>query len=145
MHPNTTIIIIICASTQISNNSNYLLIKTYFVKQIMMNNNIIIKGRKLKLITESNSTRKSRLKVRCLFRILYSGCQAQLLQYFNTENEIIECGFTCIIDIILFIQKCPFEAITIINLPSNLEKETTHRYSANSFKLHRYLPHCLYL
>jgi len=34
-------------------------------------------------------------------------------------------------------QKCPFEAITIINLPSNLEKHTTHRYSKNSFKLHR--------
>lgn len=31
----------------------------------------------------------------------------------------------------------PFEAITIINLPTNLEKDTTHRYSANSFKLHR--------
>lgn len=37
----------------------------------------------------------------------------------------------------LHLQKCPFEAISIINLPSNLEKETTHRYSANSFKLHR--------
>lgn len=36
-----------------------------------------------------------------------------------------------------FLQKCPFEAITIINLPSNLEKDTTHRYSQNSFKLHR--------
>lgn len=36
-------------------------------------------------------------------------------------------------------QKCPFEAINIINLPSNLGKETTHRYSANSFKLHRYV------
>ena len=34
-------------------------------------------------------------------------------------------------------QKCPFEAINIINLPSNLEKDTTRRYSANSFKLHR--------
>lgn len=34
-------------------------------------------------------------------------------------------------------QKCPFEAITIINLPSNLDKHTTHRYSKNSFKLHR--------
>ncbi|WAR00084.1 ABCE1-like protein [Mya arenaria] len=33
--------------------------------------------------------------------------------------------------------KCPFEAINIINLPSNLAKDTTHRYSANSFKLHR--------
>lgn len=37
----------------------------------------------------------------------------------------------------LHFQKCPFDAITIINLPSNLERETTHRYSANSFKLHR--------
>lgn len=35
------------------------------------------------------------------------------------------------------LQKCPFEAITIINLPSNLERDTTHRYGKNSFKLHR--------
>jgi ATP-binding cassette subfamily E protein 1 len=34
-------------------------------------------------------------------------------------------------------QKCPFDAIMIINLPKNLEKETTHRYGPNSFKLHR--------
>jgi ATP-binding cassette subfamily E protein 1 len=34
-------------------------------------------------------------------------------------------------------KKCPFEAISIINLPSNLEKDTTHRYGPNSFKLHR--------
>lgn len=33
--------------------------------------------------------------------------------------------------------RCPFEAITIINLPTNLDSEVTHRYSANSFKLHR--------
>lgn len=37
----------------------------------------------------------------------------------------------------IHLQKCPFDAITIINLPSNLEKHTTHRYSKNSFKLHR--------
>ncbi|KEZ44645.1 hypothetical protein SAPIO_CDS3689 [Scedosporium apiospermum] len=34
-------------------------------------------------------------------------------------------------------KKCPFGAITIINLPTNLETQLTHRYSANSFKLHR--------
>ena len=34
-------------------------------------------------------------------------------------------------------KKCPFGAITIINLPTNLEKQVTHRYSANSFKLHK--------
>lgn len=35
------------------------------------------------------------------------------------------------------LQKCPYDAIKIINLPSNLSKDTTHRYSQNSFKLHR--------
>ncbi|KAJ2809373.1 Fe-S cluster-binding ribosome biosynthesis protein [Coemansia guatemalensis] len=35
------------------------------------------------------------------------------------------------------VKKCPFGAITIINIPTSLEKEITHRYSANSFKLHR--------
>ena len=34
-------------------------------------------------------------------------------------------------------KKCPFEAITIINLPKALGRETTHRYGPNSFKLHR--------
>jgi len=34
-------------------------------------------------------------------------------------------------------KKCPFGAITIINLPKDLEKDTTHRYGPNQFKLHR--------
>ena len=40
-------------------------------------------------------------------------------------------------DAVFALKNVPFEAVTIINLPSNLEKDTTHRYSANSFKLHR--------
>jgi len=32
---------------------------------------------------------------------------------------------------------CPFQAIDIIRLPKELDKETTHRYGANTFKLHR--------
>jgi ATP-binding cassette subfamily E protein 1 len=35
------------------------------------------------------------------------------------------------------VKKCPFSAISIINLPKSLEKDTTHRYGPNSFKLHR--------
>jgi len=46
-----------------------------------------------------------------------------------SEELCIGCG--------ICVRKCPFEAIHIINLPSNLESETTHRYSANSFKLHQ--------
>ncbi|KAE8743133.1 ABC-transporter, subfamily E member 01 [Frankliniella occidentalis] len=46
-----------------------------------------------------------------------------------SEELCIGCG--------ICVKKCPFEAINIINLPSNLERDTTHRYSQNSFKLHR--------
>jgi ATP-binding cassette subfamily E protein 1 len=35
------------------------------------------------------------------------------------------------------VKKCPFDAIAIINLPKDLERNTTHRYGPNSFKLHR--------
>lgn len=35
------------------------------------------------------------------------------------------------------IKRCPYSAIKIINLPKSLSKDVTHRYGANSFKLHR--------
>lgn len=37
----------------------------------------------------------------------------------------------------LCIEKCPFGAIEIINLLKDLDKDTTHRYGPNTFKLHR--------
>lgn len=46
-----------------------------------------------------------------------------------SEHLCIGCG--------ICVKKCPYNAISIINLPSNLEKDTTHRYGPNSFKLHR--------
>ncbi|KAF7370459.1 Rnase l inhibitor-type atp binding cassette protein [Mycena sanguinolenta] len=48
---------------------------------------------------------------------------------FISEFLCISCG--------ICVKKCPFEAIAIINLPTNLESEVTHRYTANAFKLHR--------
>jgi len=46
-----------------------------------------------------------------------------------SEELCIGCG--------ICVKKCPFDAIQIIKLPSNLQKETVHRYNKNSFKLHR--------
>lgn len=46
-----------------------------------------------------------------------------------SEQLCIGCG--------ICVKRCPFGAIEIINLPSNLDKDTTHRYGPNSFKLHR--------
>lgn len=46
-----------------------------------------------------------------------------------SEPLCIGCG--------ICVKKCPFEAINIINLPKDLERNTTHRYGPNSFKLHR--------
>lgn len=48
---------------------------------------------------------------------------------FISEELCIGCG--------ICVKKCPFDAISIINLPKSLEKDTTHRYGPNSFKLHR--------
>ncbi|KAF3552500.1 hypothetical protein DY000_02004138 [Brassica cretica] len=48
---------------------------------------------------------------------------------FLSEELCIGCG--------ICVKKCPFEAIQIINLPKDLEKDTVHRYNSNSFKLHR--------
>jgi len=35
------------------------------------------------------------------------------------------------------IKKCPFGAISIVNLPAELERDCTHRYGVNAFKLYR--------
>ncbi|CBK22812.2 uncharacterized protein [Blastocystis hominis] len=48
---------------------------------------------------------------------------------FISEELCIGCG--------ICVKKCPYKAISIINLPKSLENETTHRFGPNSFKLHR--------
>ncbi|KAM7252319.1 hypothetical protein ACFE04_024202 [Oxalis oulophora] len=48
---------------------------------------------------------------------------------FISEELCIGCA--------ICVKKCPFEAIQIINLPRDLNRDTTHRYGPNTFKLHR--------
>jgi len=48
---------------------------------------------------------------------------------FISETLCIGCG--------MCVKRCPFEAIKIINLPKGLANQVTHRFGANSFKLHR--------
>ena len=48
---------------------------------------------------------------------------------FISEELCVGCG--------ICVKKCPFDAVNIIKIPTDLEKETTHRYGPNSFKLHR--------
>ncbi len=45
------------------------------------------------------------------------------------EDTCIGCG--------ICVKKCPFKAISVVNLPEELEEEAVHRYGVNGFKLFR--------
>ncbi len=58
----------------------------------------------------------------------------EAIRFENDKPVIVEslctgCG--------ICIKKCPFKAISIVNLPDELEKECSHRFGQNTFKLYR--------
>lgn len=44
------------------------------------------------------------------------------------EDKCIGCG--------ICVKKCPYNAISVVNVPDELEKQLVHRYGENMFKLY---------
>ncbi|CAG9573369.1 putative ATP-binding cassette protein subfamily E,member 1 [Leishmania major strain Friedlin] len=63
--------------------------------------------------------------------------QGKLCIEVSHQSTISKISEELCIGCALCVKKCPYDAIRIINLPSNLERDTVHRYGPNSFKLHR--------
>jgi ATP-binding cassette subfamily E protein 1 len=72
-------------------------------------------------------------------KVCYSFCpqvrsKIEAVRFEGEKPQIIEplcvgCG--------ICVRKCPFKALSIINLPDELEEECTHRFGPNAFKLFR--------
>ncbi|MEM3577874.1 MAG: ribosome biogenesis/translation initiation ATPase RLI [Candidatus Bathyarchaeia archaeon] len=60
--------------------------------------------------------------------------RVEAIKFENDKPVIVEslctgCG--------ICVKKCPFKAISIVNLPDELEKDCSHRFGENTFKLYR--------
>jgi len=72
-------------------------------------------------------------------RLCYSFCpmvrsRIEAIRFENGNPVVVEslctgCG--------ICIKKCPFKAISIVNLPDELEKDCSHRFGKNTFKVYR--------
>ncbi|MEM1766464.1 MAG: ribosome biogenesis/translation initiation ATPase RLI [Candidatus Bathyarchaeia archaeon] len=72
-------------------------------------------------------------------RVCYRFCpmvrsRVEAIRFEDNRPVIVEalcsgCG--------ICVKKCPFKAISIVNLPNELEAECSHRFGQNSFKLYR--------
>ncbi|KAL6122032.1 hypothetical protein NUSPORA_00952 [Nucleospora cyclopteri] len=65
----------------------------------------------------------------CPVNIIGKKCIEIKEQAYISETLCIGCN--------ICVKKCPFNAIHITNLPTNIDKDCSHRYGPNTFKLHR--------
>ena len=82
---------------------------------------------------------KDRCKPKRCGRLCYRFCpkvrsKIEAIRFENDKPLVVEalcvgCG--------ICIKKCPFKALSIVNLPDELEKECSHRFGPNAFKLFR--------
>jgi len=61
------------------------------------------------------------------------GCGKDCIQ--ARKKQIIVSEFACAV-CLNRCKQCPGDAVSVVNLPSNLTTDTTHRYGPNSFKIH---------
>jgi len=82
---------------------------------------------------------EDRCDVKRCGRVCYRFCppvrsKIETIRFENDKPVIVEslcvgCG--------ICVRKCPFKALSIVNLPDELEEECSHRFGANTFKLFR--------
>jgi len=85
-------------------------------------------------VLDSDKCRPKRCGKQCYHFCPMVRSRVEAIRFENDKPLIVEslcsgCG--------ICVKKCPFNAVSIVNLPDELEKECSHRFGPNTFKLYR--------